>query len=364
VSESLMSEQNKRNLCTPTYLVASCALHAIQIALANPVKKTLGEGKLGGRTMMQMLHSAYDLQECMEFGEFKLVMQEAALWVQQKRNGNLPNDPRTKDCLINAWDRVNEFALPYQDIAELLENVQKTPQPALTRWWHVGVAAAFLKQNYRIVLRATQIHSINSNNADSKPNKIASGLQSLMKQDIAYSDMLFLAQFHEDWLTQHFQWLQAVDDVAKNPGFRSRQILVRYYLMRKDLEKPRTRIDSNLFGDYDSNLMNFDEEKKQKQKKKSQAFIEEAAVSLDKHYLQWCNELLTAALGGEVPLVKSSPESCSTIIFPTIRSNKTRLMFTISPRTMTDTLTFSILHPLSGQITHKEKLKWMQERNC
>jgi soluble cytochrome b562 len=47
--------------------------------------------------MMQMLHSTYDLQECMEFGEFKLAMQEAALWVQQKRNGNLPNDPRIKD---------------------------------------------------------------------------------------------------------------------------------------------------------------------------------------------------------------------------------------------------------------------------
>jgi hypothetical protein len=87
VSESLMSELNKRNLCR----------HAIQIALANPAKKTLGEGKLGGRTMMQMLHSACDLQECVEFGEFKLAMQEAALWVQQKRNGNLPNNPRTKD---------------------------------------------------------------------------------------------------------------------------------------------------------------------------------------------------------------------------------------------------------------------------
>jgi hypothetical protein len=116
-----------------------------------------------------------------------------------------------------------------------------------------------------------------------------------MKQDIAYSDMLFLAQFHEDWLTQHFQWLQALDDVAKKPGFRSRQILVRHCLMRKDLEELRTRIDSKLFGDYDSNLMNFDDEKKQKQKKKSQAFIEEAAVSVDEHYLRWCNELLTAA---------------------------------------------------------------------
>jgi hypothetical protein len=68
------------------------------------------------------------------------------------------------------------------------------PQPVLTRWWHVGVAAAFPKQNYRIVLRATQI-CMNSNSADSKPNKIASGLQSLMKLDIAYSDMLFWLNF-------------------------------------------------------------------------------------------------------------------------------------------------------------------------
>jgi hypothetical protein len=113
----------------------------------------------------------------------------------------------------------------------------------------------------------------------------------------------FLAQFHEDWFTHHFQWLQAVDDVAKKPGFRSRQILVRCCLMQKDPEELRTpRIDSNLFGDCDSNLTNFDNKKKQKQKKKSQAFIEEAAVSLDKHHLRWCNELLTAALGGEAPL--------------------------------------------------------------
>jgi hypothetical protein len=57
----------------------------------------------------------------------------------------------------------------------------------------------------------------------------------MMKEDIAYSDMLFLAQFHTDFLTHHFQWLQEEDEIAKNPGFRCRKILVRYYLMRKDL---------------------------------------------------------------------------------------------------------------------------------
>ena len=88
--------------------------------------------------------------------------------------------------------------------------IQKTPQPVLTRWWYVGVAAAFLKKYYQIVLRATQI-CININDSKSRPNKIASGLQSMMKEDIAYSDMLFLAQFHTGFLTEHFDWLQGED---------------------------------------------------------------------------------------------------------------------------------------------------------
>jgi hypothetical protein len=255
VLESLGNQLKKRDLCSPSYLVASCTLHAIQIALANPVKKAMGEGSLEARTMMQMLHSAYDLQESMEYSEFRLVMKEAKQWVEDKRNNSLPAryDPRIKDFLLNTWNRVNEFALPHGDGEEVPKKIQKIPQPVLTRWWYVGVAVAFLKKYFQIVLRATQI-CININDSKSRPNKIASGLQSMMKEDIAYLDMLFLAQFHTNFLTQHFQWLQEEDEIAKNPGFRCQQILVRYYLMRKDLVALKTRINRNSFGDYGKNL--------------------------------------------------------------------------------------------------------------
>jgi hypothetical protein len=226
VLESLRKQLQKRGLCDATYLVASCTLlHAIQRALANPVKKAMGKGSLGARTMMQMLHSAYNLQESMEFSEFRLVMDEAKQWVeqQQKRTNCLPAniyDPKIKDFLFNTWNRVNEFALPHGKSDKLPEKIQKIPQPVLTRWWYVGVAAAFLKHYYRIVLRATQI-IINLNDSKSRPNKIASGLQSsIMKEDITYCDMLFLAQFHTGIITQCFKWLQEEDEVPKNPGFR------------------------------------------------------------------------------------------------------------------------------------------------
>jgi hypothetical protein len=106
VLESLGNQLKKRDLCSPTYLVASCTLHAIQIALANPVKKAMSEGSLGARAMMQMLHSACDLKESMEYSEFRLVMEEAKQWVEDKRNDSLPTgyDPRIKDFLLNTWN--------------------------------------------------------------------------------------------------------------------------------------------------------------------------------------------------------------------------------------------------------------------
>jgi hypothetical protein len=94
--------------------------------------------------------------------------------------------------------------------------------------------------------------------------------------------MLFLAQFHTNFLAQHFKWLQEADEVEKKPpGFHCGQILVRYYLMCKDLEKLKTWINQKSFRDYDKNLEIGSEEKKEQQNRKSKAFIEEAITSLD-----------------------------------------------------------------------------------
>jgi hypothetical protein len=41
------------------------------------------------------------------------------------------------------------------------------------------------------------------------------------------------------------------------------------------------------------------------QKRESEAFIEEAIISLDNNYLRWCDELLPATLGDEAPFAKA-----------------------------------------------------------
>ena len=66
VLENLADALKARQLCQDNYQVASCTLHAIQLTLSNPVKVSFGEGGLGCCTMMQLLHSVHDLQECFE----------------------------------------------------------------------------------------------------------------------------------------------------------------------------------------------------------------------------------------------------------------------------------------------------------
>ena len=46
VSEDLAKELKKRNICEVRYLIANCTLHAIQLALSNPVKSVFGDGGL------------------------------------------------------------------------------------------------------------------------------------------------------------------------------------------------------------------------------------------------------------------------------------------------------------------------------
>lgn len=46
------------------YFVIACTLHALQIGLTNAMNEIMGEGGLGKRTLLQLLHSLFDLQCC------------------------------------------------------------------------------------------------------------------------------------------------------------------------------------------------------------------------------------------------------------------------------------------------------------
>jgi hypothetical protein len=102
VLEDLAKYLAEQKVTQKIYWVASCTLHAIQLALSNPVKRAFKEGKLGTRSMMQMLHTVYDLQESMEKEHFSMYLKQARIWVAENCNATGIPVPELED-FENDW---------------------------------------------------------------------------------------------------------------------------------------------------------------------------------------------------------------------------------------------------------------------
>jgi hypothetical protein len=294
VLEKLAEALKKRNLCQDNYAVANCTLHAIQLTLSNPVKVSFGEGGLGCRTMMQLLHSVYDLQDSFEWDHFVAYIKRAITWVLENKNRTpMPDDSEFE----KAWCQLLQF-VPNQLWADV--QIVKCPAAVLTRWWYCGEAAAYLAENYLVLFRVCQL-VINDYDSNSRPNTIASALFSLMREQQLHSDLVFFQIFHLEFLCEHFDWLQEADAKSRTPGFRSHQIAERYYFMDCDLDRFLDALnnDKSKFVDWRRSLLNLEPEQKEEQWKKVRLFLEQAKKSLTKHFTRWTNELLPLALGGD-----------------------------------------------------------------
>ena len=99
-----------------SYLVGFCALHTLQLTLANAMAAVIGKGGLEERNASQAIHACFDLQEAMEFG----------IWEKY-------------------WEKVAK------QMGQKSEKVKKIAAPILTRWWTVGEAAKSIDENMPII---------------------------------------------------------------------------------------------------------------------------------------------------------------------------------------------------------------------
>ena len=105
VLESLHRFLAALGLCTSKwayeyYAVAGCGLHGLQLGFANGMKAAFGEGGLRIRTLLQLLHSCYDLQKHMPGAECKL------LWTLITECP--PPDTKITAAVLTRWWYVNQ----------------------------------------------------------------------------------------------------------------------------------------------------------------------------------------------------------------------------------------------------------------
>ena len=130
---------------------------------------------------------------------------------------------------------------------------------------------------------------------------MASGVQNLMNKGIVKHDLVFFACFHENWLFNHFSWLQKGDhELGNTPGFVNRHLCVRYYLMKRELEDLSNKkwLLHDGFSPYVKLLResNFNEVEIIDQEKKADMFLLQALTTLRNHFKLFTSKLLFLAL--------------------------------------------------------------------
>ena len=260
VGKSLYENLEELNLCIPSdgYLMSFCTLHCLQLTLANAILTVLGKGGKKNEkeyccTALQMLHGVYNLQKHHETPEWKKIW----LWAAEK-------------------------------IGKQTSTPKKVPAPILTRWWTVCVSAAFVLENWDILLAICH-GVIQKHNTTSALNQIASATQALMKTDVIKCDVQLIHTYNSFFFNRNFEWLQRGDEeIGNTAGFMSRHLPVRYFLMHAELSEAYDmegwkRMDS--FGAYRSSIAELSTEKKRLlQEKKTNLFFMRAISTLEKHF--------------------------------------------------------------------------------
>ncbi len=286
--DSMYQCMRNLGLCAPKeeYLVGYCTLHTLQLTLSNALKKTIGEGGLGNKNAVQLLHSVYDLQESMEWGLWKMY-----------------------------WRKASEEL----GITNTEETLKKMPAPIVTRWHTIGNGANFLCENMAICHRVIQIIDNSFTGIGSsltKANTIVNGLSKLIKMDIIISDVHLINCFHSLFISPNLVWMQRGDEkIGGTPGFLSRHMFTRYFLMRETLRSLqsdgwrevdgmkgfRDHLQTDAMGTLIHNPSDNSRmvSKRSIQERKANNFFDAAIDSLEKHYDRYCKEFFFFTLYDE-----------------------------------------------------------------
>jgi len=154
------------------------------------------------------------------------------------------------------------------------------------------------------------------------PNAIASDLFSMMSNQETFVDMALIRCFHKAHINPHFDWLQSSDDLKSHLGFQSHHMVVRFFLMEKDLRQVHWGTTMDQHQEAVANYPNDGSCNVDPHFDKLKLFIQVAAESLQKHFPWWLNQLLLPArLMFEEPFAKVIAAAMLDTDMPSFESN-------------------------------------------
>ena len=207
VVEGLAVELEVLGLCNDYfYFISNCTLHNLQLVFAVPVEKVFGLGGLNNYNFMQMAHSLYNIEDYLD---------KDTLFVGYLK--------RAKERLTTDFPETKTVALPEK----------KMPAPVTTRWWWLAIALLMIISHWKLYRMLVQM-LLFIFSTKSYVGTVASNLDAMMREEEFYLKAYFVCVFGQEFIMKHFGWLQDKGERSA-VGFRSKEILVRYFLMRQEL---------------------------------------------------------------------------------------------------------------------------------
>ena len=242
------------------YAHPTCCLHAMNLMLSVPCETLLGTGGLKKRTFLQVLHTAYTLKN----------LYPSKVWSEVWILGT-----GTKWVNIKC--------------------------PVLSRWEHVGEAAAHLKTNYKHWITVSQ-YIIDLKNVGTNKNDIASYLFSYLKEDMLYAQILFVDGYITEYYNSHFQWLKHVDTKTNCAGFIAIYMAIHYFVMDRDLKVLRR--DWRTRGAFEECVSKYPSSAQLKIDEFVDDFFDIATARMKKHFDQWRTQYLHLCLADDHPVAQ------------------------------------------------------------
>lgn len=294
VLESLAEFLRKFGLTVEVgFLVANCTLHALNLAFQNPVQLSFGASETGVSNAMQLVFACWSIQDY------------------------LPTD---------VHKRFFEFIVEKEQLQPASSyKYQELSKPVFGRWWYVGKAVKMVRRFWKVYKKMTESLIKEYDDTKNKINKAASDLQSMMNEPVLEADLAFIEVYVDMVFNKHFDWCQEKDTYTGQAGFRSREILVRFFIIRRDIDRFKEAYNNDNspeFREFRELNNQLSENDQAIMSKKASEFITEAIKMVEKHFARWARGYLlfigtfssqqtatvvARVLLGHEPLYSSSP---------------------------------------------------------
>jgi hypothetical protein len=280
--DSCVESLTRNGLVDPfIFYCASCIMHALSRPLQVAFENHFGKGGLFKKTILQVLHTAWSIQDAM--GE----------------------------QFISIWNLFVHGGEP-EAVGDVMDRICK---PLLTRWGYVMQCAdAMLERWDEWLVFLTKTYE----QFPTKEHEMAQFILAFTKDPKVKCELSFIVAFGRSFFNKHLAWTHRIDERTGQPGHSCHEVLSHLAVMEKEIYKMKDDWRNNPdFATFvalydalpedavDDETQLLEVGGKETMNKQVNGFFADFVTTFDNNFIRWKKDLMTFTIASSVPKVAS-----------------------------------------------------------